>query len=127
MKPSIHLKVSQSIPLRTLAAALVSTLAATAVIGCNQEDVSNIKNDTSKLGHDLAPVVKNASLATKVNTHLTLHKGVDMSGLHVDVSDSTVTVSGYVRDANMHRVVVNVLRETTGVDRVVDKLRVEKR
>ena len=112
---------------RCLLAIMGSAAAAITLFGCNPEDVSNIKNDTSKLGKDIAPVVKNASLATKVNTHLTLHKGVDKSGVHIDVSDSTVTVSGHVRDSHARRVVMSVVTETTGVDRAIDKLEIEKR
>jgi len=38
-----------------------------------------------------------------VNTHLVMHKGVDMSGLNISSKDKTVTVSGHVRDAGMHK------------------------
>jgi osmotically-inducible protein OsmY len=103
------------------AAALVILLA-----GCNPEDVNNLKSDTQKLGQDIGPMVSGATLQTKVNLHLTLHKGIDMSRLHIDTKDKTVTVSGHVRDAGMHRRVIDTVRETTGVDKVVDKLNEEK-
>jgi osmotically-inducible protein OsmY len=72
------------------------------------------------------PIVSGATLATKINTHLTLHKGVDMSGLHIETRDGMATVSGHVRDAHMRHVVIEVVRETRGVDKVVDKLEVQK-
>ena len=78
----------------TLAIATITCLA-----GCNPEDANNLKTDTQKLGHDIVPIVSSATLATKINTHLSLHKGVDMSGLHIETRDGTATVSGHVRDA----------------------------
>ena len=55
-----------------------------------------------------------------------MHKGIDMSGLHIEVRDSTVTLSGHVRDEGMRRKVSDAVKETTGVDKVVDQLRAER-
>ena len=93
--------------------------------GCNSQDVNNLGADTKRLGQDIGPAVGNAALTTKVTTHLSFHKGVDMSGLHLETSDKTVTVSGHVRDAGMRKKVIEAVRETAGVDRVVDKLNIQ--
>jgi len=106
--------------------ALCATGAVLWLTGCNSEDVNNLKNDTRKLGQDIGPSVANTALAAKVNTHLTMHKGIDMSGLHIDTKGKTVTVSGHVRDAGMHKKVIDAVHETTGVDNVVDQLKTQK-
>lgn len=93
--------------------------------GCNSEDVNNLKSDTRKLGQDIAPMVTSATLQTKVVTALSLHKGIDMSGLHIETSDKKVTVSGHVRDAGMHKKVIDTINDTTGVEHTVDKLNVQ--
>jgi osmotically-inducible protein OsmY len=96
--------------------------------GCNSEDVHNLGNDTKKIGQDIAPMVSGAALATKVNTHLTLHKGIDMSGLHIETRDRSVTISGHVRDSHMKQVVIDTVTNTTGVDHVdASQLRVENK
>ena len=94
--------------------------------GCNSEDMKNLKSDTQQLGKDIGPTVGNAALAAKVNTHLTMHKGIDISGLHVEASGKTVTISGHVRDEGMRKKVVNAIQETTGVEQVVNKLNLQK-
>ena len=106
--------------------ALFAVGVAIGLAGCNSEDVHNLQSDTRKLGQDVAPMVSGAALQTKVVTHLSMHKGIDMGGLHIETSDKTVTVSGHVRDSGMHKKVIGTVRETTGVDKVVDKLSDEK-
>ena len=96
------------------------------LFGCNEKDANALKEDTRKLSNDIGPILKNSSLAAKVTAHLTLHKGVDMAGLHIDAQDGIATVSGHVKDANAKKVVISVVKETTGVDKVVDKLEIAK-
>ena len=92
--------------------------------GCNSQDVNNLGADTKKLGQDLAPIAGNAALHTKVSLHLSLHKAIDMSGMHIESRDQTVTVSGTVRDSATHKRVIETVRETTGVEKVIDQLHV---
>lgn len=94
--------------------------------GCSSQDAHNLEQDTRKLGHDIAPAVGGAALSAKVQTHLVMHKGIDVSGLHIESSGKTVTVSGHVRDAGMHKKVIDAVQDTTGVDSVVDKLNEQK-
>ncbi len=96
------------------------------IVGCSENDVRTIKTDTQQLTKDAGPILKNSVLATKVNTHLSLHKGIDMSGLHIETKDDQVTVSGHVRNEGMKKTVLTVVKETTGVEKTVDRLRVEK-
>ena len=102
------------------------SLFAIPLAGCNEKDAASLKEDTKKLGDDIGPILKNSSLAAKVNTHLTLHKGVDLTGLHVDTQDGTATIGGHVKDENAKKTVLAIVKETTGVDKVVDKLTIQK-
>lgn len=96
------------------------------LVGCSDSDVKTIKADTQQLTKDAGPILKNSVLATKVNTHLSLHKGIDMSGLHIETRDNQVTVGGHVRNESMRKTVLAVVRETTGVEKTIDNLRIEK-
>ena len=78
------------------------------------------------LSSKTAALAFNTALAAKVGTHLSLHKGVDMSGLHIVASGTTVTVSGHVRDAGMRKNVLSAIQETRGVDHVKDNLRLQQ-
>ncbi len=109
---------------RTLAVVVLSAMVW--LTGCSSQDAQNIGEDTRKLGKDIAPAVGGAALTAKVSTHLAMHKGIDMSGLHIESSGKTVSMSGHVRDAGMRRKVIDAVRETTGVDTVVDKLNIQK-
>lgn len=97
----------------------------TALIGCNPDDATVLKEDAQKLGKDLVPAIANAGLATKVNTHLLLHKGVTMTGLHIETKNKTVKVGGYVKDEKMKRLVISIIKETTGVEKVEESLRIK--
>ena len=94
--------------------------------GCSSQDANNLKQDTQQLGHDIAPIPGNAALVTKVMAHLALQKGVDTGRLHVEAENKVVTVSGHVRDAGMRDRVIQAVQETSGVDKVVDKLQLEQ-
>lgn len=91
--------------------------------GCNSQDASNLGKDTKQMASDAGHAFGGTALAAKVNTSLSLHKGIDMSGLHIEAQDSTVTVGGHVRDKHEHQVVISTVKDTTGVDHVIDKLK----
>ena len=118
--------MKQPISIRNISVCVCLSLLTTLLSGCNEKDANALKEDTRKLSNDIGPILKNSSLAAKVTAHLTLHKGVDMAGIHIDSQDGIATVSGHVKDANAKKVVVSVVRETTGVDKVVDKLEIAK-
>ena len=93
--------------------------------GCNPQDTQNLSVDTRHIAQDTGQALGNAKLAASVNTVLALRKGVDMSGLHIDVKDGVVTAGGHVRNAAEHRRVLDTIENTRGVNRVVDHLRVQ--
>lgn len=106
----------------TYGSALLGILA---LAGCNPQDAQNIRQDTAHLAQDAGQAVGSAGLATKINTALSMRKGIRMSGLHVDVQRGVVTLGGHVRNAEERRRVVQTVQDTTGVDKVIDNLRIQ--
>jgi osmotically-inducible protein OsmY len=112
----------------SLAAGLTASLAASLLIGlsgCNPQDASNLSKDTAHLAKDTGEALGSATLAGKVNTVLSLRKGVDMSGIHIDAaSDGVVTLGGHVRNTEERQRVVETVNGIRGVDKVIDNLKV---
>lgn len=100
--------------------------AAALLAGCNARDAGNLSRDTSELVKHTAEAAGSVSVAARVNTVLSLRKGVSMSGLHIEADGGVVTVSGSVRDAAEKQRVLATVEATRGVERVVDKLRIAK-
>src|SRR5438132_266910 len=92
--------------------------------GCNTRDAGNLAQDARSLSQHTGQAIGSASLAAKVNTVLSLRKGVDMSGLHVEAQDGVVTVSGHVRNVEERKRVVETINNTRGVEKVINKLRI---
>ena len=93
--------------------------------GCNQRDAGNLAQDARSISRHTGQALGSASLAAKVNTVLSLRKGVDMSGLHVDAQDGVVTLSGHVRNIQERRRIVQTVNGIRGVDKVVDRMRIQ--
>ena len=92
--------------------------------GCNPGDARELTEDTKKLAGTAGKAAGNASVAARVNTVLSLRKGVDMSGLHIEAEGGTVTVGGHVRNAEEKARVLETVDGIRGVEKVIDKLRV---
>lgn len=95
------------------------------ITGCNPTDAKDISQDAGKLAESAGRSAANASVAVKVNTALGLRKSVDMSGLHVEAEGGTVTIGGHVKSKKEKALVLEIARDTRGVDKVIDDLRVE--
>ena len=94
--------------------------------GCNPQDAKNLGQDTATLAKDTTQALGSATLASKVNTVLALRKGVDMSGLHIDAQDGTVTIGGHVRNSEEKKRILDTVDGIRGVDKIVSKdLRVQ--
>lgn len=109
----------------TKLALIAAVLLPIGIAGCNAQDAGSLSQDVGKIAHDTGTAAGNAQLAARVNSVLIQRKGVDMSGLHIDVKDGVVTVGGHVRDENEKRIVLNTLNDTRGVNKVIDNLRIE--
>ncbi|MCU0315702.1 MAG: BON domain-containing protein [Fimbriimonadaceae bacterium] len=95
------------------------------LVACNPTDAKELTQDAGQLAESGTRSLVNASLAVKVNTALGLRKGVDMTGLRVESEGGTITVSGHVRTAKEKALVLEIARETKGVEKVVDKLTIK--
>lgn len=87
--------------------------------GCNSQDAQHLSQDTAALAKDTSQALGSATLGGKVNSVLALRKGVDMSGLHIESSGGTVTISGHVRNQEEKQRVINTVDGIRGVDNVV--------
>lgn len=94
--------------------------------GCNSQDAKNLGQDTAALAKDTGQALGSATLAGKVNSVLSLRKGVDMSGMHIETKDGTVMLSGHVRNTEEKQRVIDTVNGIRGVDQVISKdLRVQ--
>ena len=66
-----------------------------------------------------------AALTSKIKAKMVLDDNVKARAIDVTTDGSTVTLSGVVRSVDEHERAVRLVRETAGVTRVVDHLRVE--
>lgn len=95
------------------------------IIGCNPTDAKDLTQDAGKLAESAGRSAANASVAAKVNTALGLRKSVDMSGLHVEADGGTVKIGGHVKTRKEKALVLEIARDTRGVDKVIDEIRVD--
>ena len=77
----------------------------------------------SKLGVN----VGDSALTAKIKSKMALDDYVEARGIDVDTSGSVVTLSGVVGSTSERERAVGLARETKGVTRVVDKLRIRTR
>ena len=105
---------------------VAGALALVILPGCNPQDAHNLAADTNNIAKDAGRSLGNAGLDSKVGLVLTNWKGVDMSGLHIDVSGGDVTISGHVRNRNEKNTIVNCVNHIRGVNSVhTDNLTVQ--
>ena len=97
------------------------------LVACNSKDASDLSRDVGQVAKTATRAAGNAQLAGRVNAALAQRKGVDMSGLHVDSEGGTVTLGGHVRTAQEKKTVLDTVNGIRGVDKLVDKLRIEKK
>lgn len=100
-------------------------VAAVALTACNPTDAKELTSDAGDLAETAARSAANAGVAAKVNTALSLRKGVHMEGLHIEAEAGTVTVGGHVKTQKEKDLILEIARETRGVDKLIDELRVE--
>jgi hyperosmotically inducible protein len=96
-------------------------------------DTSRARQAGAEIGEKVATgageaqrAMANASLTTKIKAKMALDDRIDAVAIDIDTEGSVVTLSGTVRtDAERERA-LTLARETDGVTRVVDRLRVAR-
>ena len=89
------------------------------VVGCNASDQADLKKDATKLAESSTRSLANAGLAAKVNTVLNLRKGLDASTFSVESEAGTITLKGTIPTTKAKKLILELVRETKGVERVV--------
>ena len=89
------------------------------VVGCNAADQADLKKDATKLAESSTRSLANAGLAAKVNTVLNLRKGLDASTFSVESEAGTITLKGTIPTTKAKKLILELVRETKGVERVV--------
>lgn len=95
------------------------------LVGCNATDQADLKKDATKLAESGSRSLGNAGLSAKVNTVLNLRKGVDTSTFSVESEAGTITLKGTVASQKAKNLIFELVKETKGVERVVDKLTIK--
>lgn len=95
------------------------------LVGCNSKDAAELSHDAGQLAKTAVRSAGNAQLVARIEGALAQRKGVDVSGLHIENTGGTVTVGGHVRSAKEKSLVISTVEGIRGVEKVVDKLRIE--
>ena len=103
-----------------------AVLLAGVLVGCSPQEQRQLQQDTHNLAQDVGESLRGATLASKVTAVLSVRKGVDLSGIRItSESKGAITLSGHVRNQEERKRVVDTVNGTTGVDKVVNNLRIE--
>jgi osmotically-inducible protein OsmY len=108
-------------PLRSSAAVLEQTATRQAARVAH-EATAKANYAASKLGVTMS----DGALTAKIKSKMALDDNVEASAIKVDTSGSIVTLTGVVASAHERDRALDLARETQGVTRVVDKLRIRK-
>ncbi|MEI7577680.1 MAG: BON domain-containing protein [Armatimonadota bacterium] len=95
------------------------------MLGCNAADQADLKKDATKLAESSTRSLGNAGLAAKVNTVLNLRKGVDTSTFSVESEAGTITLKGTIPTLKAKKLILELVQETKGVEKTVDKLQIK--
>ncbi len=94
------------------------------MVGCNPQDAANMQRDTSRIAHDTTVAAANGQLVARVGTVLSLLKGVDMSGIHLEAKNGVLLLGGHVQSAHQKAFMEQIALEVRGVSSVVNQLRI---
>jgi osmotically-inducible protein OsmY len=109
-------------PLPSNAAVLEETATRQAARAANRA-TAEANYAASKLGITMS----DGALTAKIKSKMALDDYVEARAISVDTSGSIVTLSGVVTSVHERDRALDLARETAGVTRVVDKLRIRKK
>jgi hyperosmotically inducible protein len=108
-------------PLRSRAAVLDAQHAKEKAARFANRASAKASNVADKLGDR----VSESALTAKIKSKMALDDHVNARAIDVDTSGSVVTLSGTVRSKDQQERALRLARDTEGVTRVVDRLRVQ--
>lgn len=106
----------------TLAAVMVTTVAALALGACSRSERQEIKTEAKQATNTAAAVVDNAALTTKVKAALLADEMVKGTQINVDSNNGVVTLNGTVDSAAHKTKAEQVAAGVSGVTRVQNSL-----
>jgi hyperosmotically inducible periplasmic protein len=109
-------------PARPRAAALEAQIAKQQAARLATRAAAKANDAASKVGD----TVSDSALTAKIKSKMVLDDDVTARGIDVDTSGTIVTLTGVVMSADERDRAVRLARETKGVTKVVDKLRVRE-
>jgi len=107
---------------RPRAAALEAQIAKQQAARLATRAAAKASDAASKVGD----TVSDSALTAKIKSKMVLDDDVTSRGIDVDTSGTIVTLTGVVRSADERDRAVRLARETKGVTKVVDNLRVRE-
>jgi hyperosmotically inducible protein len=111
------------LPLRSSAAVALEETATRQAARVAHEATAEATYAASKLGVRMS----DSALTAKIKSKMALDDGVEARAIDVDTSGSIVTLTGVVASAYERDRALGLARETAGVTRVVDRLRIRKK
>lgn len=79
----------------------------------------------NRLGQDAEVFDKNEKIAAQVKVELVKVPGLNAAPIDVKVQDGVVTLDGFLEDESQRQHATQAARSVTGVESVVDKLKVK--
>ena len=90
-------------------------------------DADTAKRQAARVANQAAATASDAALTAKIKSKMALDDHVKARAINVDTAGSVVTLSGVVASKDERDRAVRLARETAGVTRVDDKLRIAQR
>ncbi len=109
-------------PMRPRVAELEAQIAKQQAASLAAQSAARASDAASTLGDTFG----DSALTAKVKSKMVLDDEVKARGIDVDTSDTVVTWTGVVRSTDERNRAVRLARETKGVTKVIDKLRVRE-
>ncbi len=109
-------------PMRPRVAELEAQIAKQQAARLSAQAAARASDAASTLGDTFG----DSALTAKVKSKMVLDDEVKARGIDVDTSDTVVTLTGVVRSTDERNRAVRLARETKGVTKVIDKLRVRE-
>ena len=66
--------------------------------------------------------IDDTTLTTKIKSHILTEKGINSSDVHIESYDSTVQITGFVKDKQTYNKVANIIKNTAGVKKIINNL-----
>ncbi len=91
-----------------------------------RERGGQIGEKVAEAGNKAAAFMSDAALTAKIKSKMSLDDHVKASDIHVSTDAHVVTLTGTARSEDEHRRALDLARDTEGVRRVIDRIKVRR-